>query len=159
MGAVEAPALWKIARGGNLRARLRANRDGLAAIRLNVGGAAVETGVLDALAAGAATTAELARELHLPDEKLLATFLRVVAATGLVRDDGGQWRLTSHGRAAIDDDLVRASYLAFSGFHTALYRGLGRPARRRAPAAGRDRAGRADRAALGRLRAAGARAC
>ena len=121
---IETPALWKIVRAGNLRARMRATRDGLAAIRLNVGGAALETGVLDALAAGPATTAELARELHLPDEKLLATFLRVVAVTGLVRNDGRQWVLTSHGRAAIDDDLVRASYLAFSGFHTAVYRGL-----------------------------------
>ncbi len=122
---MDAPALWKIARGGNLRARIRATRDGLAAIRLNVGGAAVQTGVLDALAAGPATTAELAGELRLADEKLLATFLRVVAGTGLLRDDGGRWRLTSRGRAAIDDDLVRASYLAFSGFHTALYRELG----------------------------------
>ena len=121
---IETPALWKIVRAGNVRARMRATRDGLAAIRLNVGGAALETGVLDALAAGPATTAELARELRLPDEKLLATFLRVVAVTGLIRDDGRQWVLTSHGRAAIDDDLVRASYLAFSGFHTAVYRGL-----------------------------------
>jgi SAM-dependent methyltransferase len=122
---IKMPALWKIARAGNLRARMRATRDGLAAIRVNVAGAAVESGVLDALAAGPATTAELARELHLADEKLLATFLRVVAATGLLRDEGGQWRLTDHGRAAIDDDLVRASYQAFPGFHTAVYRELG----------------------------------
>jgi SAM-dependent methyltransferase len=61
--------------------------------------------------------------------------LRVAVASGLVRDDGRQWLLTARGRAAIDDDLVRASYLAFSGFHTALYRDLraqltGGPARR-----------------------------
>jgi predicted O-methyltransferase YrrM len=118
------PALWKIVRGGNLRARLRVTRDGLAAIRLHAGRAALATGVLDHLAAGAATTAELARELHIADEKLLAALLRVVAATGLVRDDGRDWRLTPAGRAAIDDDLVRASYLAFPGFHTALYREL-----------------------------------
>ncbi len=125
MSRVDAPALWKIARGGNLRARLRANRDGLATIRMHVGGAAVRTGVLDALAAGPATTGELAGQLHIADEKLLATFLRVVASTGLVREDGSQWRLTTRGRAAIDDDLVQASYLAFPGFHTALYRQLG----------------------------------
>ena len=124
MGGVETPALWKIGRAGNLRARVRATRDGLAAIRLHVGGAAVRTGVLDALAAGPASTAELARELSFSDEKLLATFLRVAATTGLVRDDGRQWRLTSRGRAAVDDDLVRASYLAFAGFHTAVYREL-----------------------------------
>jgi SAM-dependent methyltransferase len=118
------PAIWKIARGGNIRARMRVNRDGLAAIRLHVGRAALQTGVLDHLAAGRATTAELARELHLADEHLLDTFLRVAAATGLVRDDARQWELTAGGRAAIDDDLVRASYLAFPGFHTALYRDL-----------------------------------
>jgi 2-polyprenyl-3-methyl-5-hydroxy-6-metoxy-1,4-benzoquinol methylase len=132
---IETPAIWKIARTGDLRARVRATRDGLAAIRLHVGGAAIETGVLDALAAGRATTAELARELHVTDEKLLAAFLRVIASTGLVRADGQEWSLTRRGRAAIDDDLVRASYLAFPGFHTALYRGLaaqlaGGPARR-----------------------------
>ncbi len=121
----ETPALWKIARAGNLRARMRATRDGLAAIRLNAGGAAVGTGVLDALAAGPASTADLARELHLADEKLLATFLRVVASTELVKDEGRQWSLTARGRAAVDDDLVRASDLAFSGFHPAIYRELG----------------------------------
>jgi 2-polyprenyl-3-methyl-5-hydroxy-6-metoxy-1,4-benzoquinol methylase len=124
VGTVEIPALWKIARAGNLRARMRATRDGLAAIRLHVGSAAVRTGVLDALAAGPASTADLARELSVADEKLLATFLRVASATGLVRNDGREWRLTARGRAAVDDDHVRASYLAFAGFHTAVYREL-----------------------------------
>jgi SAM-dependent methyltransferase len=118
------PAIWKISRGGNLRARMRVNRDGLAAIRLHVGGAAVETGVLDHLVAGGATAAELARELGVADEELLAAFLRVVAAAGMVRDDGRRWTLTAAGRAVLDDDLVRASYQAFPGFHTALYRDL-----------------------------------
>lgn len=122
---IETPALWKIARAGNLLARMRTTRDGLAAVRLHVGGAAVQTGILDALAAGPATSAELAGELRLADQKLLGTFLRVVAANGLVRDEGGRWLLTSRGRAAVDDDLVRATYLAFSGFHTGLYRELG----------------------------------
>ena len=122
---METPALWKILRAGNVRARMRATRDGLAAIRLHAGSAALESGVLDALAAGPATASELARELHLADEKLLTALLRVAASTGLLRADGEQWRLTDHGRAAIDDDLVRATYLAFPGFHTALYRELG----------------------------------
>ena len=101
------PAIWKIARGGNLRARMRVNRDGLAAIRLHVGRAALESGALDHLAAGGATTAELARELHIADEHLLETLLRVAAATGLVRDDGRQWELTASG----DRRRPRARYL------------------------------------------------
>jgi SAM-dependent methyltransferase len=124
---IEAPALWKVLRTGDLRARLRATRDGIAAIRLHVAGAALATGVLDALAAGSASTAELARETGATDARLLDTFLRVVAAAGLVRDGGdeGPWRLTTRGRAVIDDPLVRASYEGFPGLHTALYRDLG----------------------------------
>ena len=121
---METPALWKVLRAGNMRARLRANRDGLAAIRLHVGGAAVDSGALDALAAGPATTSELAKQLGMTDGKLLATFLRVVAAHGLIRDDGTQWSLTASGRAVVDDDVVRAAYQAFPGLHTELYRQL-----------------------------------
>jgi SAM-dependent methyltransferase len=112
-------ALWTLARAGNLRARIRANRDGAAAIRLHVAGAAVDTGLLDALASGSAPTAELATRL--------GAFLRVVAAMGLLRggQDGGPWELTANGRAVVDDDLVRAAYQAFPGFHTALYREIG----------------------------------
>jgi SAM-dependent methyltransferase len=124
---VDGPALWKVLRTGDLRARLRATRDGVAAIRLHVAGAAIDTGVLDALAAGSATTAELARQIGATDEALLAAFLRVAASAGLIHGDGdeGPWRLTGRGRAAIDDPLVRASYQGFPGFHTALYRELG----------------------------------
>jgi SAM-dependent methyltransferase len=123
---IEAPALWKVLRTGDLRARLRATRDGLAAIRLHVAGAGIDTGLLDALAGGRATTVELARQTGATDEALLATFLRVLASAGLVRGegDGGPWRLTGRGRAVIDDPLVRASYQAFPGLHTALYRDL-----------------------------------
>ena len=83
--------------------------------------------MLDALAAGSASTAELARETGATDERLLETFLRVVASAGLIRGGGdeGPWRLTSRGRAVIDDPLVRASYEGFPGLHTALYRDLG----------------------------------
>lgn len=121
------PALWKLVRAGNLRARIRANRDGAAAIRLHVAGAAVDTGLLDALATGSATTAELAPRLGATDASLLDAFLRVVAAMGLLRGgaDGGPWELTANGRAVVDDDLVRAAYQAFPGFHTALYREIG----------------------------------
>jgi SAM-dependent methyltransferase len=57
---------------------------------------------------------------------LLEAFLRVVAAAGFVDEDGsGGWGLTSRGRAVVEDDLVRAAYEAFPGFHTALYREIG----------------------------------
>ncbi|MGY1680889.1 methyltransferase domain-containing protein [Geodermatophilus sp. SYSU D01176] len=100
-------------------------RDAQAAVRLNVGAAALRTGVLDALAGGAVATPDLARRLDVTEEGLLAAFLRVLAAAGLVRDDGGRWPLTARGRAVVDDDLVRASHEAFAGFHTELYRELG----------------------------------
>jgi SAM-dependent methyltransferase len=123
---IEAPALWKVLRTGDLRARLRATRDGIAAIRLHVAGAALATGVLDALAAGTASTGELARETGATEERLLDTFLQVVASAGLIRGGGDDrpWRLTSRGRAVVDDPLVRASYEGFPGLHTALYRDL-----------------------------------
>ena len=100
---IGAPAVWKLLRTGDLHARLRATRDGIAGIRLHVAGAALATGVLDALAAGSASTADLARATGATDERLLATFLRVVASAGLIRSGGDEasWRLTARGRAVI----------------------------------------------------------
>ena len=116
-------ALWTLVRGGDVRGRLRATRQGQTALRLQLVGAALETGVLDVLSERAATTEELARRTGSADARLLAAFLRVVAAEGLVRSDGeGTWVLTTRGRSVLDDDLVRASYEAFAGFHTDLYR-------------------------------------
>ena len=109
---------------GNARARIRAARDGQAAVRLHLGAAALATGVADALSRGATTTPELGRRLGGVDEALLAAFLRVLAAAGWVRARGSRWSLTGTGRAAVTDDLVRASYEAFAGFHTGLYREL-----------------------------------
>lgn len=129
-------ALWTLARAGNLRARVRANREGVAAIRLHLAGAAVDTGLLDALADGPLSTGELARRMGTDDEALLGAFVRVVASAGFVESrDEVAWRLTSSGRAVVEDDLVRAIYQAFPGFHTGLYRDLrrqltGGPARR-----------------------------
>lgn len=117
-------ALWTLARAGNLPARLRANREGATAIRLHLVGAAVDTGLLDALAAGEADTGELARRMGVGDEELLAAFVRVVESVGLVQLRRGSWSLTPRGRAIVDDDLVRAVYQAFPGFHTGLYRDL-----------------------------------
>jgi hypothetical protein len=116
-------ATWKLLRAGNLRGRLKVTRDGQAAIRLNLVAAGLATGVLDGLAEGPAPTADLAARISALDGDLLAAFLRVLAAAGVIRGDGrGPWRLAAQGRAAVQDDLVRASCEAFAGFHTGLYR-------------------------------------
>jgi predicted O-methyltransferase YrrM len=120
-----ARALATLLRTGNLRARLRATREGQTAVRLQLVTAALDVGVLDALAEGPATTADLAARTGATDHALLEAFLRVVASAGLITgDDGGPWRSTSAGRAVVEDDLVRASYEAFGDFHTGVYRDL-----------------------------------
>jgi hypothetical protein len=52
---------WQLLRGGDVRARVRATRQGQVALRLHLVGAALDTGLLDALAERAATAADLAR--------------------------------------------------------------------------------------------------
>src|SRR3954470_19396756 len=121
---ISARALVQLLRGGDLRARLRVTQDGQAAIRLQVVSAALGTGVLDALAEAPSTTAELATRTGATDAELLEAFLRVAAARGIIDRDGVRWRLARAGRAVVEDDLVRASYEAFGGFHTDLYRQL-----------------------------------
>src|SRR3954449_2448504 len=96
--------LVEVLRSGNLRARLRAARDGQAAVRLQLvaagvgsrgvgraaGGAgplqlvaaAVDLGVFDALVGGPVSTAALADRLGAPEPDLLAAYLRVLAAAG-----------------------------------------------------------------------------
>ncbi len=118
-------AALEVLRGGHLRPRLRATRDGQAAIRLAQLGAGLSTGLLDALAERPAGTAELAGRCDAADEQLLAAFLRALAAAGVVRQDHDRWAVTADGRAVVDDDLVRAAVEAFSGFHTDVYRGMG----------------------------------
>ncbi|MGY1813734.1 class I SAM-dependent methyltransferase [Blastococcus sp. SYSU D00820] len=121
---LRARAAWEVVRSGDLRGRVRATRDGQAAVRLHQVAAGLSTGVLDALAAGTASTAELATRCRWTDADLAAAFLRGLAAAGVVAADGDRWRLTARGRAVVGDDLVRASHEAFAGFHTDLYRGL-----------------------------------
>ncbi|MGY1724808.1 SAM-dependent methyltransferase [Blastococcus sp. SYSU DS0533] len=104
---------------------MRATRDGQAAVRLHLAAAGLATGVLDAVATAPAGTPELARRLGTADQELLGAFLAVLAAAGLVRGDAARWELPDAGRAVVGDDLVRASYEAFAGFHTGLYRDLG----------------------------------
>ena len=115
--------LVEVLRSGNLRARLRAARDGQAALRLQLIAAALDLGLLDALTGGAASTAALADRLGATDPDLLAAYLRVLAAAGLVAGEGS-WALTGAGRAVVDDDQVRATYEGFGGYHTDLYREL-----------------------------------
>ncbi len=57
------------------------------------------------------------------DHDLLAAYLRVLGAAGLITGEGS-WRLTRLGRAVVGDDVVRASYEGFGGYHTELYRDL-----------------------------------
>jgi len=121
---LSARATWRLVRAGNLRARIRATREGQTALRLALVGAALRTGVVDALAGSAVGTAELARRIGSTEPDLLAAFLRAAAAAGLLSGDDDAWALTARGRTLLDDDLVRASYEAFAGFHTDLYRGL-----------------------------------
>jgi SAM-dependent methyltransferase len=115
--------LVEVLRSGNLRARLRAVRDGQAAVRLQLVAAAVDLGVLDALAGGPVGTAALADRLGAPDPDLLAAYLRVLAAAGFLAGEDS-WVLTRAGRAVVDDDQVRATYEGFGGYQTALYREL-----------------------------------
>lgn len=121
-----ARAMVKVLRTGNVRARVRATRDGQSAVRLQLTLAALQLGVLDALAGAPATTAELAERTGAAERDVFAAFLRVLAAAELISGggDGAPWQLAPEGRAVVRDDLVRASYEAFGGFHTDLYREL-----------------------------------
>jgi protein-L-isoaspartate O-methyltransferase len=117
-------ALLKVARGGDFRARVAAVRGGQAAVRVAMTGAAIELGVLDALAEPLSTD-ELVRRLDVADPELLLAFLSTLASAGLVRSPDGRHELTRRGRAVVDDPVARAAYTAFSDFHTGLYRDLG----------------------------------
>ncbi|KAE8764939.1 class I SAM-dependent methyltransferase [Georgenia thermotolerans] len=113
----------KLALAGSLPERLRSLRDGQAAIRVATVGAALESGVLDALVEPR-TTAALADTLAVTDVRLLEAFLEALEAGRLVRSGPAGHRLTRRGRAVLADDVVRAAYEGFSGYHTGLYRDL-----------------------------------
>src|SRR3954453_3187344 len=115
--------LAEVLRSGNLRARLRAAREGLTAVRLQLIAAALDLGLLDALGEGPASTEQLAGRLGVVGHDLLAAYLRVLVAAGLVTGEAS-WRLTRFGRAVVGDDVVRATYEGFGGYHTELYRQL-----------------------------------
>jgi SAM-dependent methyltransferase len=108
---------------GNLGARLRAAREGLTGVRLQLIAAALDVGLLDALGEGPASTEQLAGRLGATSRSCWAAYLRVLAAAGLITGEA-TWRLTRFGRAVLGDDVVRATYEGFGGYHTELYRDL-----------------------------------
>lgn len=114
-----------VLRSGDVRARLAAVRDGRAAVRLATVAAGLDTGVLEALAGGAGTGEEVAGRVRAEDRDLLRAFLEVLVTTGLVSRSGDRFGLTRRGTAVLEDRMVRATYTAFSDFHTGLYRDLG----------------------------------
>lgn len=113
--------LAEVLRSGNLRARLRAGREGQTGVRPQLIAAALDLGLVNALGEGAASTEQLAGRLGAVDHDLLAAYLRVLEAAGLITGDS-TWRLARFGRAVHGDDVVRATYEGFGGYHTELYR-------------------------------------
>lgn len=126
---------------GNPGARLRMLRDGMATMRVAAAGAAVRTGVLAALEREPLDDDGIARAVGATDRSLLLPFLRTLEEIGLLRSDRGgtsgsgrasgdpgaphaRWALTRRARALLADPLLRASALAYGGYHTDLYRGL-----------------------------------
>jgi predicted O-methyltransferase YrrM len=124
-GAGRLLAAAKLLRGGGVP-WLRAARDGLAAIRLAVGATGLSTGVLECLRDEAADTAAVRARLDLEDDGLLEPWLRVLQAHGFLRATAGRWSLSRRGRRLLDDEMLRAAYEGFAGFHTELYRDLPR---------------------------------
>ena len=116
-------ALGKVLRGGNFRARVAAVRAGQSAIRVAMTGAALETGVLDALRAPTSVD-DLASRLGYANHDLLLAFVRTLESAGLVRATGARHEITRRGRAIVDDPVARAAYTAFGDFHTGVYRDI-----------------------------------
>lgn len=118
-------ATWAVLRAGDLRTRLRALRESQGGLRMHMAAAALRTGLVDALADGPRTTADLAVRMNAADAEVHRAWLDAAASVGLIRARNDTWQLTRHGRAVRDDDLTRATYEAFADFHTGLYRELG----------------------------------
>jgi SAM-dependent methyltransferase len=111
----------QLLRAGNGPARLSAVRSGQTAVRVAAVGAGLRLGVLDALSQRSASGSELAESAGWSDDAVLDAFLHVLGQLGLVRQKAGRWQLARRGRQVVEDDVVRASYEAFSGYHTGLY--------------------------------------
>ncbi len=117
-------AMLKVMRAGHARTRLAAVRDGRSAVRLSMTAAALDSGLLDALADGPLTTGELAGRLDVVDQELFGAFVAALEAGGLVDTVDGRHQLTGRARKVHDDEVARATYSAFSDYHTGLYRDL-----------------------------------
>jgi SAM-dependent methyltransferase len=116
-------------RAGDVRARFAALRSSREALRVAVAGAAVRTGLLEELLDGPASADELADRRGWADPSLVEAALKTFAAHGWVQQQGRRWATTDRGRRIVADDVVRAVYEAFSGYHTELYRDLDRQLR------------------------------
>jgi SAM-dependent methyltransferase len=123
---VKPVTLVKVAREGSPRARLRAFRDGRAAVRLAATRALLETGLIDALAGADAPrdAAALAADLRLTDVDLTRSLLELGEAYGLVRHATSGWTLSRRGRSLAGDGTGRAMVEALGGYHLDLYREL-----------------------------------
>ena len=91
--------MLQMARSGDFRARLRAVRDGQAAVRLAAVGAGLRTGVLDHLREAPSTAGELAKRAGWTNETILEGLLQVLAGLGLVHSSRAGWELAARGRA------------------------------------------------------------
>ena len=101
----------EVLRAGNLRARLRASREGFTGVRLPLIATALELGLLDVLGERPVSTEHLAGRLGGIDQELRAAHLRVLVAAGV------SWQLplgprptpNPDGRLATEDDEASAS--------------------------------------------------
>jgi SAM-dependent methyltransferase len=118
-------ALLRTLRAGDTGARITALRSSRAALEVAVVGAALRTGLLEELVEPASTSDLLGRR-GWADPYLVEAALRSFAAQGLLEERGGRWGTSRRGRRILDDDIVRATYEAFSTYHTGLYRELDR---------------------------------
>jgi SAM-dependent methyltransferase len=118
-------ALLRTLRAGDTRARIAALRSSRAALEVAVVGSALRTGLLDELV-DPVSASDLRKRRGWADPSLVEAALQSFAAHGLVEEDAGRWRTSPRGRRILDDDIVRATYEAFSTYHTALYRELDR---------------------------------
>ena len=113
--------MLRMARSGDVRARLAAVRDGQAAARVAAVGAGLRTGALDLLHESPDSTSGLAERAGWSDHAIVEALLEVLSSMGLLRRSQGRWQLSRRGRAVLEDDVVRASYEGFSGYHIGLY--------------------------------------
>ncbi len=111
----------EVARGGDVRARVAAVRDAQAAVRVAAVAAGLRTGVLDHLRSGPSSVAGVAAERGWSDQVLVEGLLEVLAMLGLLRRRDDTWELTRRGSALLEDDVARATYEGFGGFHVGLY--------------------------------------